>query len=67
VSTHRRVRCVGSEADDLDGDAGRLAEPRREYQRMRDLWEEAKEIKEAKTAVDAAETTKEVGEAASDL
>tara|TARA_Y100001934_G_scaffold281094_1_gene389691 strand:- start:1573 stop:1677 length:105 start_codon:yes stop_codon:yes gene_type:complete len=34
---------------------------------MRDLWEEAKEIKEAKTAVDAAETTKEVGEAASDL
>ena len=34
---------------------------------MSDLWEEAKEIKEDKTVVDAAETTKEVGEAASDL
>ena len=67
MSTHLRVRCVGSEADDLAGDAGRLAELRRGYQRMRDLWEEAKEIKELKTVVDAAETTKEVGEAASDL
>ncbi len=45
----------------------RIAELRREYQRMSDLWEEAKEIKEVKTVVDAAETTKEVGEAASDL
>ena len=67
MSTHRRVRCVGSEANDLAGDAGRLAELRREYQWMRDLWEEAKAIKEVKTLVDAAETTKEVGEAASDL
>ena len=67
MSTHRRVRRIGSEASDLVGDAGRRTELRREYQRIGDLWEEAKEIKEVKTAVKPAETTKEVGEAASDL
>ena len=56
-----------TEAANAAEDAGRLAELRKEYQRMKDLWEEAKQIKEVKTAVITAEKTREVGEFASDV
>ena len=58
---------AATETANVAENAGRLAELRKEYQRMKDLWEEAKQIKEVKTAVNAAEKTKEVGEFASNV